>query len=128
MKLDDPAEQADEARSAEVVQRTIRHLRFNVEAVDLIAETLGVPSGMAPFRLPSGAVYQITVPDKEGKPAVMLTLWPSIRRVDAIAPAATVVFTDVSTVDLVSDLEVQFRRSNRDYLIVARGGKVIVRA
>jgi hypothetical protein len=34
----------------------------------------------------------------------------------------------VSTVDLVSDLEVQFRRANRDYLIVARGGNVIVRA
>ena len=128
MKLDDPIEQGNVSGRAEVVQRTIRHLRFNPEAVDLIAETLGVPSGMAPFRLPSGAVYQLTVPDKEGRPAVMLTLWPSIRRVDAIAPAATVVFTDVSTVDLVSDLEVQFRRSNRDYLIVARGGKVIVRA
>lgn len=106
----------------------IRQVRFDVAAVELVAETLGVVAGTAPFRLPSGAVYQIVVPDKEGKPAVMLTLWPSIRRVDAIAPAATVVFTDVGTVDLVADVEVQFRRSNRDHLIVARGGKVIVRA
>jgi hypothetical protein len=106
----------------------IRQVRFDVAAVELVAETLGVAAGTAPFRLPSGAVYQIMVPDKEGRPAVMLTLWPSIRRVDAIATAATVVFTDVSTVDLVTDVEVQFRRSNRDYLIVARGGKVIVRA
>ncbi len=128
MKLDEPSEQGNEPGRAGVVQRKIWQVRFNAEAVDLIAETLGVAPGMAPFRLPSGAVYQIVVPDKEGRPAVMLTLWPSIRRVDAIATAATVVFTDVSTVDLVSDLEVQFRRSNRDYLIVARGGKVIVRA
>jgi hypothetical protein len=128
MNLEDPSEQGNELGRAETVQRKIWQVRFNAEAVDLIAETLGVPPGMAPFRLPSGAVYQIVVPDKEGRPAVMLTLWPSIRRVDAIATAATVVFTDVSTVDLVSDLEVQFRRSNRDYLIVARGGKVIVRA
>jgi hypothetical protein len=128
MKREDPSEQENEPGRAGVVQRKIWQVRFNAEAVDLIAETLGVALGMAPFRLPSGAVYQIVVPDKEGRPAVMLTLWPSIRRVDAIATAATVVFTDVSTVDLVSDLEVQFRRSNRDYLIVARGGKVIVRA
>jgi hypothetical protein len=106
----------------------IRQVRFDVAAVDLVAETLGVSARTAPFRLPSGAVYQIVVTDREGRPAVMLTLWPSIRRVDAIATAATVVFTDVGTVDLVADVEVQFRRSNRDYLIVARGGKLIVRA
>lgn len=106
----------------------IRHVRFDKEAIDLVAETIGGMAGSAPFRLPNATVYQIVVPDKEGKPAVMLTLWPSIRRVDAIASAATVVFTDVSTIDLVSDVEVQFRRGNRDLLIVARGGKVIVRA
>jgi hypothetical protein len=106
----------------------IRQVAFDRAAVELVAETLGVAVTTAPFRLPSGAVYQILVPDKEERPAVMLTLWPSIRRVDAIAPAATVVFTDVTTVDLVADVEVQFRRASREYLIVARGGKVIVRA
>jgi hypothetical protein len=109
-------------------QSRIWQVAFDAEAVELVAQTLGVTAGTAPFRLPSGAVYQITVPDKEGRAAVMLTLWPSIRRVDAIAPAATVVFTEVTTVDLVADVEVQFRRANREYLIVARGGKVIVRA
>ncbi|MCC6674370.1 MAG: hypothetical protein IT339_04175, partial [Thermomicrobiales bacterium] len=49
-------------------------------------------------------------------------------RVDAISPSAAVVFTDVRTVDLVDGVEVQFRRSNREMLIVARIGKVIVRA
>lgn len=124
----DSPERAPEPARAGAGQSKIRQVRFDVAAIELVAETLGVAAGTAPFRLPSGAVYQIMVPDKEGRPAVMLTLWPSIRRVDAIATAATVVFTDVSTVDLVADVEVQFRRSNRDYLIVARGGKVIVRA
>src|SRR5262245_59302755 len=93
------AEEASQQRSDEQRVGTrpsrIRHIAFDAQAVELVAETLGVTSATAPFRLPSGAVYQILVPDKEGRPAVMLTLWPSIRRVDAIAPAATVVFTDV---------------------------------
>jgi hypothetical protein len=128
MGVDDSTGRGEETVRLGTGLSKIRQVRFDVAAVELVAETLGVAAGTAPFRLPSGAVYQIVVPDKEGRPAVMLTLWPSIRRVDAIATAATVVFTDVSTVDLVTDVEVQFRRSNRDYLIVARGGKVIVRA
>ena len=128
MNFDDATERGQGQARAEAAPSKIRQVRFDAAAVDLVAETLGVAAGTAPFRLPSGTVYQLLVPDKEGRPAVMLTLWPSIRRVDAIATAATVVFTDVSTVDLVADVEVQFRRSNRDYLIVARGGKVIVRA
>jgi hypothetical protein len=39
-----------------------------------------------------------------------------------------VVFTQVQVVDLVPGVEVQFRRATREVLIVARGGKVIVRA
>jgi hypothetical protein len=128
MKVENTPEQEQKAISRGTGQSRIRQVHFDVAAVELVAEVLGVPAATAPFRLPSGVVYQILVPDKEGRPAVMLTLWPSIRRVDAIATAATVVFTDVSTVDLVTDVEVQFRRSNRDYLIVARGGKLIVRA
>jgi hypothetical protein len=106
----------------------IRHLPFDHDSPAHVAEAIGGEAGLAPFRLPSGAVHQITVPAKDGKPAVMLTLWPTIRRVDAISATATIVFTDVQTVDIVGSIEVQFRRSNRDYLIVARGGKVIVRA
>ena len=47
---------------------------------------------------------------------------------DAIGATATVVFTDIETVDLVAEIEVQFRRIWREYLIIARGGKIIVRA
>lgn len=110
------------------VKRRIQQVAFNAQCIDLVADTLAATAQNAPFRLPNAAVYQITVPDAGGRPAAMLTLWPSIRRVDAVGPAVTVVFTDVLTVDLVEGVEVQFRRGNRDLLIVTRGGKVIVRA
>lgn len=106
----------------------IRHLPFDANAIELIAETLDVALQVAPFRLPGGAVYQLLVPGDDQRPAAMITLWPSIRRVDVVGGGATVVFTQVATVDLVSEVEVQFRRVSREYLIVARGGKIIVRS
>lgn len=106
----------------------IRQIPYNAQAIDLIADTLDIPVGLADFRLPGAAVYQLMVPGTDGRASAMLTLWPSIRRVDAIGGGSTIVFTDVVTVDLVAGVEVQFRRTNRDYLIVAIGGRLIVRA
>lgn len=106
----------------------IRQIPYNAQAIELIADALDIPVNLADFRLPGAAVYQLVVPGTDGRASAMLTLWPSIRRVDAIGGGATIVFTDVATVDLVADIEVQFRRANRDYLIVARGGRLIVRA
>lgn len=106
----------------------VRHIPYNVEAVDLIAETLGVRSGLASFRLPNAAVYQLVVPGKDDRPAAMLTLWPSIRRVDAIGAQVTAVITDIVGVELVDRVEVIFRRRTGEMLIVAIGGKIIVRA
>lgn len=108
----------------------MRRVPYDRTAVELAAEALRVPVGLAPFRLPGAAVYQLLVAgdDAKGRPAALLTLWPSIRRVDAVAGPATVVFTDVALVDLVDGIEVMFRRAGGEYLIVARGGKVVVRA
>ncbi len=106
----------------------IVHIPFDEHAVELIAAALGASVARAPFQLPGSAVHQLTVENSRGLPATLLTLWPGIARVDAISPSSTVVFTDVRTVDLVGSVEVQFRRSNREMLIIARGGKVIVRA
>ena len=106
----------------------IERLAYDAASVERVAETLGVALERAPFRLPSATVWQLTVPGRDDRPAALLTLWPSIRRVDVIAGPATVVFTEVELVELVPDVEVQFRRRGREYLIVARGGKVIVRA
>ena len=110
-------------------QRTrVRHVPYNRESIGLIAETLGVVAGHAAFRLPNATVYQLVVPDQEERPAAMVTLWPSIRRVDVIGTQLTVVYTDVVRVELVDQIEVIFRRRGNEMLIVSRGGKVIVRA
>lgn len=106
----------------------LRRLLFDETTIDLIAETLGVPVGLAPFRLPGAAVYQLLVPGSDDRPATMVTLWPSLRRVDAIGGGAAIVFTRINHVTLVPDVEVQFRRGGTELLIVARGGCLIVRA
>lgn len=106
----------------------ITHLPFDDRSVEPIAIALGAPVSRASFQLPGSTVYQLTVENALGLPATLLTLWPGIHRIDAISPSSTVVFTNVQTVDLVGTVEVQFRRTNQEMLIVARGGKVIVRA
>ena len=106
----------------------IERIDYTNESIERIAELLEIPVERAPFRLPSATVWQLTVPGTQGRPAALLTLWPSLHRLDVIAGPATVVFTDVRTVDLVPGVEAQFRRGDGSYLIVARGGKVIVRA
>ena len=106
----------------------MRRIPFDADCAKEVAEAIGGAADLAPFRLPSGAVYQVLVPGKDDRPATMLTLWPTIRRIDAIGSGVAAVFTDIATVDIVGDIEAQFRRSNRDYLIIARGGKVIIRA
>jgi len=106
----------------------IRQVVYNAASVELIAEALGVPVGLADFRLPAAAVYQLVVPGTNGRPTAMLTLWPSLRRVDAVAGPVTVVFTRVATVDLVDGIEILFRRDGGEYLVAAVGGKVVVRA
>lgn len=106
----------------------IERLDYTEAAIARIAALLDIPVERAPFRLPSATVWQLTVPGDQGRPAAFLTLWPSIRRTDVIAGPATVVFTDVRTVDLVPGGGAQFRRGDGAGLIVARGGKIIVRA
>lgn len=116
------------SRTTGSARSRIRQIPYDAQAIDLIADALDIPVGLADFRLPGAAVYQLMVPGTDGRASAMLTLWPSIRRVDAIGGGATIVFTNVVTVNLVADIEVQFRRTNRDYLIVAIGGRLIVRA
>lgn len=83
---------------------------------------------LASFRLPDADVWQIELPALSTGAAVTITLWPSIRRVDVSSQGLTIVFTEVAGVELVERVEVLFRRENGDYLVVAIGGKVIVRA
>lgn len=111
-----------------IKQRRIHKLPLDEATLLLIAGLLGGALRLADFRLPDADVWQIGVPDSSGSTAVTLTLWPSIRRVDASSALLTVVFTEIAGVELVEGVEVLFRRSNGEYLIVPIGGKVIVRA
>ena len=127
--MPDPRPEPDvHSRTTGSSRSRIRQIPYDAQAIDLIADALDIAVNLADFRLPGAAVYQLMVPGTDGRASAMLTLWPSIRRVDAIGGGATIVFTDVATVDLVADIEVQFRRANRGYLIVTRGGRLIVRA
>ena len=109
-------------------RRSIITLPFDQRAIPEIALLLEATATLAPFQLPGGEVHQLTVQRAEAPPTVLLTLWPTIRRVDAISQSATVVFTNVTSVDLVEGVEVLFRRGGGEYLIVTVAGKVIVRA
>jgi hypothetical protein len=119
---------SDSASPSEAPRRSIITLPFDQRSVPEIASLLGAVAERAPFQLPGGEVHQLTLQRAEAPPTVLLTLWPTIRRVDAISQSATVVFTNVTSVDLVEGVEVLFRRGSREYLIVTTAGKVIVRA
>jgi hypothetical protein len=106
----------------------IATIEFNDESVERIASILGVGIDLAPFRMPGSNVWQMTIFGSNGRPAVLLTLWSGLKRVDAISGLTTVVLNDVVSVDLVPEVEVQFRTRNRGMLIIARKGNVIVRA
>jgi hypothetical protein len=106
----------------------IRTIPYDSNAITPIAELLGGNVAPAEFQLPGSTVWQMTIVGTNGRPTSMVTLWPGIRRVDVVAGPATVVFTDIQTVDLVPGVEVQFRRGAKECLILARNGQVIVRA
>lgn len=110
------------------IQRSIRTLTFDESAIAEIAALLGGEPAPASFRLPDARVLQLDVPSNGDRSPTKLTFWPSLRRVDAMADGLVVVFTAVTTVDLVEGVEALFRRQSGEYLIVAIGGKVIVRS
>jgi hypothetical protein len=104
-----------------------RVVPFRADMIDAIADAVAAVPELAPFQLPGGSVYQLTLQDATGKPTALLTLWPTQHRVDAIAAAAAIVFTRVATVQLVDGVEIIFTRENGDYLIVSHDGRIVVR-
>lgn len=104
-----------------------RRIAFADDTISQICATLQTEPRAAAFSFEGNPVMQAEVAGSDGREAVTLTFWPSLRRVDASSPQATVVMTEIGAVDLVEGVEVQFRRSLGGYLIVALGGKIIVR-
>jgi hypothetical protein len=109
-------------------QRRLRTVPYEDAMVDTIAEAIDARPSLAPFQLPGASVYQFTLAGSEGRPSAMVTLWPSLRRVDAIGTGAAVVFTRISSVQLVDGVEVQFRRETGEYLVIVKGGRIVVRS
>lgn len=105
----------------------IRRLPFDDQAIAVIGRALAVDPAHADFQLPGSTVWQTIVQGTNGRPQALVTLWPGIKRVDVICGATTIVFTGIQAVEVVPEVEVQFRRANRECLIVARNGQVIVR-
>lgn len=113
---------------AQFIQREIRKLPLNEAVIPEIAALLGGSPRIADFKLRDETVIQLDVPSDCDRAPTVLTFWPSLRRVDAMAEGIVAIFTDVVAVDLVEGVEVLFRRQSGEYLIVAIGGKVIVRS
>jgi hypothetical protein len=108
--------------------RRLRTVAYDDAMVETIAEAIDARPSLAPFQLPGAAVYQFTLEGLEGRPSAMVTLWPSLRRVDAIGNGAAVVFTRITSVQLVDGVEVLFRRESGEYLVIAKGGRIVVRS
>lgn len=106
----------------------VRTVPYQNDWIATIAETIGAEASLAPFQLPGASVYQFTVEGEAGRPSALVTLWPSLRRVDAIGSGAAVVFTRVASVQLVDGVELLFRRETGEYLVVAKGGRIVVRS
>ena len=106
----------------------LRVVPLRDDMVDVIAATIDARPGLASFQLPGATVYQFMVDGTEGRPSAMVTLWPSLRRVDAIGSGAAIVFTRIASVQLVDGVEVLFRRETGEYLVVAKGGRLVVRS
>ena len=98
---------------------------FDETTVQAIAALLGAGASKAPFqvpKLPPGAggqpatekapVYQITLPSAEHGQPLLLTLWPSLARVDVRLGKSYWALRDITSVELYPGVEVLFRRDD----------------
>ncbi len=109
-------------------QRRIDRLPYDDAAIPQIAALFEASTTPASFQYRGTPVLQLAVLSDRGDAPTQLTFWTALRRVDAISDQAVVVFTNVAAVELVEGVEALFRRESGEYLIVARGGKIMVRA
>ena len=100
-------------------------MTFDETTVEAVAGLLGVEARKAPFevpKLPPGAegqpatekapVYQMTVPSAELGQPLLLTLWPSLSRVDVRLGKSYWALRGITSVELYPGVEVLFRRDD----------------
>src|SRR3990172_7202198 len=96
---------------------------FDETTVQAIAALLGAAARKAPFEVPKlppkaqgqpatqkAPVYQMTVPSAELGQPLLLTLWPSLSRVDVRAGKSYWALRGITSVELFPGVEVLFRR------------------
>jgi hypothetical protein len=108
------------------VGSSARRIPFDQSAIAAICETLQTEPHPAAYAFQGIPVLQAVVAGHDGRESVTIVFWPDLHRVDASSLQATVVMTGVAVVDLVEGVEVLFRGQSH-YLVVALGGKIIVR-
>ena len=114
-------------------------MTFDEAAVDAIAELLGVEARKAPFevpKLPTGRegqpatekaepVYQMTMQSRELGQPLLLTLWPSLGRVDVRLGRSYWALRGITSVELYASVEVLFRRDDpQAFLFISVQGRV----
>ena len=100
-------------------------MTFDETTVEAVAGLLGVEARKAPFevpKLPPGAqgqpatekapVYQIALPSAEHGQPLLLTLWPSLSRVDVRLGKSYWALRGITSVELYPGVEVLFRRDD----------------
>ena len=99
---------------------------FDETTVEAVAALFGVDARKAPFevpKLPAGTegqpatekaapVYQMTVPSAEHGQPLLLTLWPSLCRVDVRLGKSYWALRGITSVELYPGVEVLFRRDD----------------
>ncbi len=114
-------------------------MTFDEAAVHAIAELLGAEARKAPFevpKLPPGVegqpatakaepVYQMTMQSEEHHQPLLLTLWPSLGRVDVRLGRSYWALRGITSVELYPSVEVLFRRDDpQAFLFVSVKGRV----
>lgn len=114
-------------------------MTFDEATVDAIAGLLGAEARRASFdvpKLPPGRegqpptekaepVYQMTVPSQELGQPLLLTLWPSLGRVDVRVGKSYWALRGITSVELYPGVEVLFRREDPPaFLFVSVKGRV----
>ena len=117
-------------------------MTFDEDAVHAIAELLGTEARKAPFEVPKlppglegqpatdkpGPVFQMSVRSQEMGEPLLLTLWPSLGRVDVRLGRSYWALREITSVEIYPGVEVLFRRDDPSaFLFVSvKGGVALV--
>ncbi len=114
-------------------------MTFDEDAVHAIAELLGAEARKAPFEVPKlppgregqpatdkpGPVFQMSVRSQELGEPLLLTLWPSLGRVDVRLGRSYWALREITSAEIYPGVEVLFRRDDPSaFLFVSVKGRV----